>query len=344
MFSKIFLCKDNLIENVKNLKSICNAEICAMVKANAYGHGVKEITEILKDYVEFFGVSNQSEAGEIRERNLDSKIIVFGACEDYLYCMKYNISFALFSYFDAKNIIKIAKKENLTPKMHLCVNSGMNRYGVKEIKEFVKIIKLLEKNKIELEGIYTHFSSLTTDENYTQKQKETFEKFLSLLPQNWKTIKHVGGGGTIYRNFCYDMYRTGLEIYGYGNENLKRVLSIESHIVDLQKVKKGEHIGYLCSFTAPKDMTIATIPLGYGDGFPRKLSNKFGVIINGKKAINTGNICMDAFMVDVTDIRCKVGDKVKILDNATDLTQDLQTTEYEVLTNFTKFRGERLIY
>lgn len=344
MFSKIFLCKDNLIENIKYLKNVCNAKICAMVKANAYGHGVKQVTEILKDYVEYFGVSNQSEAIEIRERNFDSKIIVFGACEDYLYCMKNNISFALFSYFDAKNIIKIAKKEKLLPKMHLCINSGMNRYGVKDIKEFVKIIKLLEKNKIELEGIYTHFSSLTTDENYTQKQKEIFEKVLSLLPQNWKTIKHVGGGGTIYRNFNMDMYRTGLEIYGYGNDKLKRILKIESEIVDLQKVKKGEHIGYLCSYTAQRDMTVATIPLGYGDGIPRKLSNKLKVKINGKQATNVGNICMDAFMVDVTEIRCKIGDKVVILENATELTKDLETTEYEVLTNFTKFRGERLIY
>lgn len=344
MFSNILLSKSNLIDNIKTLKEIGKGrEICVMVKAEAYGHGAKEIVSILNETVNFFGVSNQMEAEEIRKKT-DKTIIVFGACNDYLECMKQDISFALFSYFDAKNIIKIAKSEGLIPKFHLCLNTGMNRYGIKNTKELVKIINLLKKNKMQLEGIYTHFSSLTTDEKYTERQKELFYNYLTYLPKDWKTIKHIGGGRSIFTDIETDMYRIGLECYGYGNEFVKPVMKVESQIVDLQNVYCNEHIGYLCGYTAQKDMTIATIPLGYGDGLPRKLSNNLLVKVNGKKVKNVGNICMDAFMIDVTDVSCKVGDKVIIMENASDIAPIIESTEYEVLTNFCSFRGGRLIY
>ena len=169
--------------------------------------------------------------------------------------------------------------------------------------------------------------SLTTDKDYTERQKKLFYEFCSLIPKEWNTIKHVGGGGTIFSDIKADMYRVGLEIYGYGNEFVKPVLSIHSQIVDLQKVKAGEHVGYLCGFTANNDMTIATIPLGYGDGLPRKLSNKLKIDVRKKKAFSVGNICMDAFMVDVSLIKCKKGDDVVIMDNASIVAKILDTTE-----------------
>lgn len=342
MFSKIFLYKDNLINNIDQLEKVSKKKTCVMIKANAYGHGYSQIISILNDRIDYFGVSNQDEALQARACT-NKDVIVFGACEDYKTCMENDISFALFSIYDAKNIVKIAKKYALNPKMHLCINSGMNRYGVKTEKEFDKIISYLQKNKIELAGIYTHFSSLTTDREYTKRQKEIFKNYLSKLPNSWKTITHVGGGRSIFEDVDVDMIRIGLEVYGYGNDFVKPVLSIHSQIVDIQNVEKGEHIGYLCGYTAKENMTIATIPLGYGDGLPRKLSNKLVVKINGREAKNVGNICMDAFMVDVTSINCKVGDDVEIMDDASVLTPLIESTEYEVLTNLSKFRGERII-
>ena len=343
MFSKIILNQTYLQNNINCIKKIVNnKQICVMVKAEAYGHGAKEVVNILNKDIDYFGVSNQTEAEEIRPET-DKHIIVFGACDNYLECMKQDISFALFSFNDAKNIIKLAKKNSLYPRFHLCINSGMNRYGVKKIKDYVKILNLLLKNNIELEGIYTHFSSLTTDESYTERQKKIFYEFISLLPKNWKTIKHIGGGRSIFTDIDTDMYRVGLECYGYGNEFVKPVMSIKSRIVDIQKVNHGEHVGYLCGFTASKDMLVATIPLGYGDGLPRKLSNKLVIKINGKDAKSTGNICMDAFMVDITNINCKIGDEVSIMEDASSIAPLIESTEYEVLTNFNKFRGEREI-
>ncbi len=340
MFSKIFLNSKNLIHNVEKIQEIAGHKICVMIKADAYGHGMKEIISILNDKIDYFGVSNQSEA-LLARKYTKKDIIVFGACEDYRICMQNDVSFALFSYLDAKRMIKIAEKYQLSPKMHLCLNTGMNRYGIKSEKELTKIISYLKKKNTTLTGIYTHFSSLTTDRDYTEKQKELFFKLAKLIPEEWHTIKHVGGGRSIFEGLNVDMFRVGLEVYGYGNEFVKPVLSIESTIVDIQQVSKGEHVGYLCGYTAQKNITIATIPLGYGDGLPRKLSNRLIVKINGKQAHSTGNICMDAFMVDVTDINCKIGDSVLIMDNASDLAPIIESTEYEVLTNLCKFRGER---
>lgn len=341
MFSNIFLNKSNLLHNISTLKKIAGGELCVMVKANAYGHGATEIVKLLNGKVDFFGVSNQTEAEELRPIT-NAHIIVFGACEDYEKCIRENISFALLSYNHAKEIIKIYKKIKIKPRMHLCINSGMNRYGVREKEEFLKIINLLNKNSISLEGLYTHFSSLSTDKNYTEKQYQRFEEFVKLLPSN-DTLVHIGGGMSIFTDYSADIHRIGLEVYGYGNKYVKPVLSIESQIVDIQEVKKGEHVGYLCSYTAKEDMKIATIPLGYGDGLPRKLSNKLVVKIKSKLIKNVGNICMDAFMVDVTDIKCKIGDRVVIMDNASEVAPLIESTEYEVLTNLSKFRGERKI-
>lgn len=340
MFSTILLNKKNLIDNVLYLKEKSRGKLCVMVKSNAYGHGDKEIVEAISDYVDAFGVSNQREAFALRGKT-EKPIIIFGACDDYFECMTAGIDFILRSFEEAKQVVKIYKNSFVKPKMHLCVNSGMNRYGVRSLKEGRKIITLLSKCGLKLEGIYTHFSSLTTDEEYTKKQSMIFEDFCALIPDDWQSIIHVGGGRSIEEYPLADMHRVGLYAYGYGDEHLKPVLSIKSQIVDIQKVRNGEHIGYLCGYTAQRNMTVATIPLGYGDGFPRKLSNNLEVKVNGCKVKNVGNICMDAFMVDVSDVKCAIGDEVIVFDDASEIADQLQTSEYEVLTNFTKLRGDK---
>ncbi len=341
MFSTIFLNKSNLIYNVNTLLEVAQTPICVMVKANAYGHGIKEVVQIIDNEIDCYGVSNQTEALELRNIT-NKKIIVFGKCEDYNLCISHDISFSLFSLKDAINIIKNLKGAQ-KPRFHLCVNSGMNRYGIRDKREYKKILALLQKKEIQLEGVYTHFSSLTTDLKYTNRQYEIFKEFVSLIPQDWQTKSHLGGGKAIFEEFEADMFRVGLEVYGYGSDLLKPVLSIESEIVNLLNVKKGEHVGYLCGFTADKNMKVATIPLGYADGFPRKLSNKLKVNIKGKEASNIGNICMDSFMVDVSKINCKVGDVVSLMQDASEFAKIIESTEYEVLSNLTKFRGERKI-
>ena len=343
MFNQIILNKSNLLHNLYYLENyLQDRKICVMVKANAYGHGMAEIAKCLQQENVSYGVSNEEEALSLRKIT-DKQIIVFGACINHQELMKNDIDFAVFSFQMVKNICKIAKKFNLQPKMHLCLNTGMNRYGVNDRNEFLKVINFLVKQKLELAGIYTHFSSLTTDENYTERQKRLFYEFCYCLPKDWRTITHVGGGKTVFKDIDAKMFRTGIEIYGYGDENLRPVMSVKSKIVDTVNVKAGEHIGYLCGYTAQKDMLVGAVPLGYADGLPRKLSNKLTILYKGKPLQNVGNICMDCFMVNLDKTKAKTGDEILIMDNACSLAKILGTTEYEVLTNFGHFRGERRI-
>ena len=344
MFSKIIINKKNLQHNLNFIKKQSNnAKICAMVKANAYGHGLEEIVSLLKDKVEAFGVVNIKEALRVREVDKNAFVILFGFCENIEEAIKNNISLTIISFEYLKNILKISKKMDVKPRLHLNINSGMNRFGIKTRKDFEKVIKLLQHNNLQLEGIFTHFSSLTTDEAYTLKQKKTFQSFVDALPKNFKTIVHVGGGNCLFKQEGFLMYRVGMFLYGYGHDELKPVMSVESEIVALQEVKKDEHVGYMSSFTAKEDMQIAVVPLGYNDGVKRGLSNKFHVEIYGIPCKNIGKICMDAFMIDVTGLNVQVGDKVKVLWNASQWCGVLGTTEYEILTNFNAFRGERVI-
>lgn len=344
MFSKIILNKDNLQNNLNFIKKQThNAKICAMVKANAYGHGLEEIVGLLKGKVDAFGIVNLEEALRVREIDDSTTIILFGACDDVGKALQKNISLTIISYENLKNILKISKKYKIKPRLHLNINSGMNRFGIKTQKEFYKIIHLLKGNNLTLEGVFTHFSSLTTDQNYTIKQRKTFDEFVNLLPKNFCSTVHVGGGNSIFSQHGFDMYRVGMFLYGYGHEGLKPVMSVKSQIVNLQSVKKGEYVGYMASFKAMQDMKVCAIPLGYDDGVKRGLSNNFYVKIQNKLCKNVGKICMDCFMVDVTDLNVKLGDEVEVLWNASEWCQALNTTEYEILTNFNGFRGERII-
>lgn len=343
MFNKIIINKTNLLHNVHYLQNLLEEKkLCVMVKANAYGHGMKEIVQCLKQEDIAYGVSNEEEAFALRELS-DKQIVVFGAIENYQKIMSENIEFAIFSLGEVKKVCEIAKKLDLKPKMHLCLNSGMNRYGVKEKGEFLKVIAVLKKYNFALSGFYTHFSSLTTDENYTERQKRIFYEFCYMLPKEWNVTTHVGGGRSIFLDIDAQMFRSGIEVYGYGNQDLLPVMSVKSQIVDITQAEEGEHIGYLCGYTAQQKMKIGLIPLGYADGLPRKLSNKMMVTCKGKTLENVGNICMDCFMVNLGKNKIKVGYEVDILNSASLFAPLVESTEYEVLTNFSRFRGERII-
>lgn len=343
MLSKIILNKQNLLGNLAYIyRQAENKDVCLMIKADAYGHGMEEIIALVDGKITTYGVSNLQEA--LRARNLTShKVIIFGEAEDPLVCMQHNISMSLWSFEQLKKAIKIANKAGLTPKFHLNINTGMNRFGIQSKKELQKIVQLCQKNNFELEGIFTHFSSLTTDEEYSLMQEKRFAEFVDLIPDEWGTTVHVGGGNSLFEEVDCDMIRVGLLAYGYGNEHVLPVMKVVSRISDVQFVRAGEHVGYLCGFTATKDMIVGTIPLGYGDGLPRRLSNKMTVLVKGKKALSVGNICMDSFMVDITNLNVKVGDEVVVMKDATDLAKIIETTPYEICTNFIKLRGQRII-
>ncbi len=317
---------EHLKSNIQNYNS---KKICAMVKSNAYGHGLNEIVKIAEPLVEYFGVVSLEEALAVRKIS-EKPILICSKVFDYKACKKNNIDVMIDNEQDL--LLAIRCKNTI----HLKIDCGMNRYGIRSKFEIFQINKLLEQSEANIKYIYTHFCD-TKNKSCTKKDYANFLKLKS------KLIKDVpicmGGSGVFDYGFEYDMLRLGLAMYGYG-KNVLPVERLVSHVCKVFFAKKGETIGYNGAYHVRHDGFFAIIPVGYGDGLRRNLSNNFFVEINGKKFKSVGNICMDVFFVKV-DQSVMVGDEVIVMQNAFDLSKG--TIPYEVLTSFSSFRGETII-
>ena len=323
--------KQNIRENISKYS---DKKICLMVKANAYGHGLETIIPIVDDLVEAYGVVNIEEA-LIARKLTKKRIIIFFPVYDFDICKINKFEFM----FDSEEMLLKAIECGCKHLLHFSVNVGMNRYGTKSFVAVKSIANLLKIYKIKLKSIYTHFS-VTNSEKQTKKQYKKFVELKECFDANTPTCF---GGSEIYNyNFDYQMLRLGICAYGYGMKDLRKVMKIISNVNKINFVKKGEYIGYGKKFKAKKDCYVAIVPVGYGDGLFRNLSGKFFVEINGKKYKTVGNICMDCFFV-LVDKNVKVFDKVEVLSDADYFAKILNTIPYEILTNFSKLRGQTLL-
>ena len=318
------------IEALKhNLSCYSSKKICLMVKANAYGHGVEEIVLNSENFVEAFGVVNINEALFVRSLT-KKRVIIYAPIEDYRTCREFNLEFIIENEEDLRQAIK----NNCSHLLHLAINTGMNRFGTKSEIVLKSLSNILKENNIELKSIYTHFSD-TNDRKRTKKQ---YNKFCKLKEHIINTCPVCFGGSGIYGyNYDYDILRLGIGAYGYEKNRLK-VMTIASHIIKKFYSKKGEYIGYGKKYQVQKNGFFGVVQIGYADGLTRALSQKFTVIINGKKYKSVGNICMDAFFVKI-DESVNVGDEVVVLRDASYLAKKAKTITYEILTNFSNLRG-----
>ena len=351
------LSKKNLLGNFFEIKKQVNGKkICAVVKANAYGHGSTDVVNILKQYVDFFAVANVNEGVKIRSAT-SLPILVLGKIENFKLALLNYLSISISSIDELKNLIDFmnnyAKSLNINfAKIHIKINSGMNRYGVSTLSEFKQILKLiLNCDCIILEGVYTHFSTADCDYNFYLKQKEFFLRFISNIPNKLNPIIHVGGSFCVLKesktSSNFDMFRVGLFLYGYGTKEicLKKVLKIICKINLVRNIKKGDRIGYANGFIAEKNMKIAVVPVGYADGFLRCFKNEKICVCfidekgkkRSKKCKIVGNICMDCFMIDISNVKGKIL-HVEILSNAEALAKRHDSIPYEILTNFNNCR------
>lgn len=354
-FSDYIVNVSNLRCNISMFKRILkdNVKLCAVVKADAYGVGVKSVCENLVEFVDYFAVSNVIEAKQIRELNIDTKILILGSVpiNEIEYCVKNNIEINIYSVDYLKSIIDYITDGELG--VHLKINTGLNRYGFKNKKDLCAALKLIDSNKnLKLVGVFTHFATKGNDLEFLKIQKNIFQDYLSFIPKN--VIRHCANSfASLYSStYQQDMIRVGVNMYGDVRGEglpLKDVVSITSQIVSINKVAKGQSIGYDRTYIVEKNSLIAVVPLGYADGVSRRASNKMYVLINGQKAKIVGNICMDAFMVDVTDIKnVFVGSRVVILGEdggekitCVDWAKAVGTSPYEILLNF---RYKRMNY
>lgn len=315
---------------LKNLEKFSSKQVCAMVKANAYGFGLQDMVLLLRDKVSYFGVASLDEALAVRQLAPDNNILIVGKTFDFAGCKDNDIEYAITDVTDALYAIPHSQ-------VHLKIDSGMHRLGFSTHDQMQKAISILQEKEVEIKGIYTHFATLDCDDAYFSQQLDNFRNFLSVLPTNIQPIVHVGGSFAIEKNIPEaQMIRIGKGLY-------RNCMKISSRVVRMFTVKPGDRIGYSNGFIAKKEMIIGIVPLGYADGLKRILANHYCVQVNGKPCRITGNICMDMFAIDLTRAHAQIGDVVTILYDEWEMANYLHTSPYEVTTDFNNFRGKKIL-
>lgn len=334
---------DALCNNYQLIKNTCGKKVCAMVKADAYGHGQKSVCLALKGRADYFGVATIFEAQNIRGAGIKNNVLVVGKSETKNLKSFYenDIELSVFSFDELEEIEALCKKNGWHIGIHIKVNSGMNRLGVKTIKEFNLMQNLLKNSKnLKFCGLFTHFCSIKEDKSYFEKQKKLFELFISTLDKSFQPLIHIGGSGAICEQFSFrvDMIRVGLGLYGYSNEiAVKKVMRVTSTILQITDVLPYEMTGYFPCKKSQYPRRTATVFYGYADGISKKLTNNAYVKINNQRCEIVG-VCMDMTICDVTNTLCEVGDEVVVFEDAGVWAEKLGVIPYEVLTGFKNLR------
>ena len=346
-FNEYIIDGNNLISNITKIKKYIGRQtkICAVVKADAYGVGVRNVCPIISDYVDYFAVVSVKEAMELRQITNTKPILILGAFNlNYIdWCSDNNVMVTISSLDEVKYINKYLNK---TINVHIKINTGMNRYGIKTQSLLRQVIKEIKRGgKINIVGAYTHFATKANNLDFIDFQYAFFERMIKEIKEE-NLVVHCSNSyvSTTDKLKHCNMVRVGFSMYSayYERLNIKDVVSIKSQVVFINKIRKGESVGYDRTHIAKRIEKIGVIPMGYADGFARNLSNNFKVLINGQFAPVVGNVCMDCFMVDLTNIKnVYVGSEVVLLgksgENSIKLenyAKALNFSPYEVLTNF----------
>lgn len=355
-FCKIEISNLALKHNYALLASRLNkqAKIIAVIKADAYMHGANFVKKSLQNLgCKMFAVASDAEVAALKVKNEISNVVVLAFPRNLEWCIRQGIAFSVCNIAQCKMANEIACLLKATAHLHIKTNTGMNRYGTKHKTELKSMLQLCESSKyLVLKGVYTHFYAPSA-EHIALRQAKLFAQQLSQIPKNLNPIVHIGGHGCLkwFKNDAFSFLlsqvhyvRVGLALYGYGQPKLKKAMQVVGQIVQLQPCKAGEVVGYGGANHLEKNCVIAVVPFGYADGMPRGLGNHKGfVTIKGKLCPIVGNVCMDAFMADVTSIcDVKVQEKVVIMRDASVWARALNTISYEVLTNIKPLRVPRV--
>jgi len=312
---------DAICNNIDNTRKILGYETKLMVilKADGYGHGAVPIAKALLDMaVDSFGIAILEEGIELRKAGIDKPILVLGYTPkgQYKKLVEYNITQTIFQYNTAKDLSEEALSQGKTAKVHIKVDTGMSRIGFFDDEESIEEIKKISELKgIEIEGIFSHFACADEeDKTSANGQLMRFLAFTKKLEEEGIRIpiKHIANSAAIIDipEAKLDMVRSGIATYGlYPSEEVKKdvlalkpAMEIKSHVSYVKEVESGVGVSYGSTYVTKGKTKIATIPVGYGDGYPRQLSSKGRVLIHGMSAPIIGRVCMDQFMVDVTNI------------------------------------------
>ncbi len=323
---------DAIAENFRLMKERLHegTQMIAVVKTDGYGHGAVPIAQMAEkyDYIWGFAVAACSEALELRRAGIRKPILILGYTfeEDYRIMAQEGIRPAVFTVDMAAKFSDTAASLGICAPVHIAVDTGMSRIGVSDDEAGVlTAAQIGALPNLKIEGVFTHFARADeADKSCARAQAERFASFCGRLEQLGVKgfLRHCSNSAGIMElpEANMDMVRAGISIYGiYPSDEMDRAfglrpaMELKSHIVCLKTIRKGTPVSYGGTFTAPRDMRIATIPVGYGDGYPRSLSGKGCVLIRGQRAPILGRVCMDQFMVDVSGIRAEMLDEVTLL-------------------------------
>ncbi len=325
---------DAIVSNMERMKERLpqDAQIMAVIKADGYGHGAVQVAEMLEgyDYIWGFAVATLDEAIVLRAEKIKKPILVLGCVfpDQYMEMLKNDIRMNVYTKEMAESISQMAAQIGKTAYMHIKLDTGMGRLGFDITDRSVEAIaEIRQMKQVAMEGIFTHFAKADeVDKDFTRTQLTRFQWMVDQLKEKEVTfsLEHCANSAAIIDlpELPFNLVRAGISTYGlYPSEEvqkdqlrLKPALSLKSHVAFVKEVEEGTPISYGGTFVATKKMKIATIPVGYADGYPRSLSNLGYVLIRGKKAPIIGRICMDQFMVDVTEIEgVSFGDKVTMI-------------------------------
>ncbi len=306
-------------ENFLNLKKLVpeGVKALAVVKTDAYGHGAAATAKALSDVADFFAVASVCEAVELRQAGIANRILILGYISDkeYKTVVDYGITPVIFRYEDARKLDIAAQKCKEKFKIHIAADTGMGRIGFRVcedgIKEAEEVMKL---SHLETEGVFSHFACADEEnKEFTKRQAKLFEEFIEKISEVKRPeIIHIANSAGIidFRDFRYDMVRAGIAMYGYypsdevnkDNVRLRPALEWHAHVTNVKTLHAGDTVSYGAECVLERDTEVATVSVGYGDGYPRRLGGKGSVLINGRFAKILGRVCMDQIMVDVTGI------------------------------------------
>ncbi len=288
-----------ILKNVTTIKKfLCKGtKFCAVVKDNAYGFGLIRISQLLAPYVDCFAVGSIAEGITLRKAGIKQDILILGICTDILNTIKYNLIITIENTEQAITL----KRHKLHPRIHLAVNTGMNRFGFSSIHDFRETICLLAHEQVE--GIYTHLAYESDHQAAIKTALERFNKFVQICRKHFPNIiVHAGCSGVVnYPAAHFDMVRIGKALYG-GVCETQTAFNITSKIVSIKKINAGTTVGYNGTYTTEKATVIGIVRGGYVNGIPTQFANKVKVLVGKQLCPIIGRICMDYFFIDVSQV------------------------------------------
>jgi len=334
------------------------AEIMGIIKANAYGHGAVKVAGALRQAgIKRFGVALVQEGVELRKNGFNEPVLILGYTpeEDFPIALQYGLTLTIYDYSQAAKLDKYASEANKSARIHIKIDTGMGRIGFLPTRESIREIKrIVTLPNLDIEGIFSHQAwADNPDGKFATLQFDRFQRFISALSREgirFRTTHIANSAATInLPSMHLDLVRVGISLYGlYPDAGmavnpsiaLSPVMEIKAKLVHVKEVPVGTPISYGCTFTTPRKSIIGTVPMGYADGIPRLLSNRGEVLVHGRRCPIIGRICMDQFMVDLTDLKgVQVGNEVVFLGaqggaiiTADEIAEKADTISYEIVT------------